>query len=218
VAVGTGTFAEGWSIKSDDDRIALIRQQVLQCLQPTDAPTLLFTARATIAGCPAGDDKCELRSLYRAVQRGPLPVPIWRTGNPNGGPDEVVALPGIPFIQDARWTDVYPTAKKVLEWALAGAPGEDCDGHVIVMCSFLLLLGWLPGVVIASRDGSEFVHIFPVAAYPKLPAEGQVPEWIPLDTTVPGAGVGWWPPRGFVRRMRVYGITMDGPVVGRDIA
>ncbi len=202
--VATGTFVEGWSITNDDDRIALIRRQVYASLQPSDYPSVLFTARSIAAQCPGRDDACELEAVFGAVKYGPIPVRL--------DDGKIISAPGLRFVTEPRTVDSYPSAKKMLDWLAEGANGEDCDGHVILISSLLMALGWLPGCVIASKDGKEFVHIFAVVGWPK---ENPV-NWVALDTTV-DQGVNWWPPRSLVRRMRVYGLMPSGPIVGRDV-
>lgn len=89
---------------------------------------------------------------------------------------------------------------------------HNCDDHVILVNSLLLVLGWLPGAVIASKDGRTFDHIFPAAGFPK--DEPNI--WVPMDTTI-DKPLGWWPPRNYVRRMVVFGFTAHPYVVGREI-
>lgn len=204
--VGTGSTVEGWGVGGDDDRITVIRRQVFQAVNTHEAAPVIWTARAILAACPSRDEKCELQALWNAIKAGPLPVRL--------SSGEIKEVPGIRFVEDPRWTDTYPSAAKILQWAAEGSNGEDCDGHVILMCSLLLVSGWLPGVCIATKDGIEFTHIFPVAGFPK--DDPQI--WVPLDTTVdaPGVGPGWWPPKGWVHHYRVYGLTLNSQVMGRD--
>lgn len=204
--VGTASQLGGWSVKGDDDRVELIRRQVYKALEPADFPVVTFTARSILAQCPQRDDDCELRAIFNAIKRGPIPIPL--------ADGRVLQGPPLRFITDPRWTDTFPTARKILEWLSRGANGEDCDGFVILTASLLMVSGWLPGAVIASKDGTEFVHVFPVAGYPK--DEPKI--WVPLDATLddPSVGVGFWP-GSFVKRMRVYGLMQDGSVVGREI-
>jgi len=204
--VATGTYVEGWSTPKDGDRIALVRQQVYRALQPSDYPSVLFTARSIVAQCPSRDDACELNAIFHAVQSGPIPVRL--------DDGQIISAPGLRFVTEARFTDSYPSAKQTLDWLATGANGEDCDGHVILAESLLMVLGWLPGCVIASQNGREFVHIFGVVGWPK---ENPV-WWVPLDTTVPGVNHPlWWPPRNVVPRMRLYGLMPDGPIRGVEI-
>jgi hypothetical protein len=202
-SVSTGTQVAGWSIDGDDDRVELIRRQVFESI--TD-PLVLWVARHITAKCDGRDDYCELEAVYSAVKSGPIPLPDGDTGN-------VIETPGLRFVNDPRFTDTYPTAGKILRWHSQGAIGEDCDGHVILNNSLLNALGWLTGAVIASKNGHEFIHIFSVAGYPK----DEPTEWIPLDTTVKEASVGWWPPKNLVQRMRVYGYLPEYQAVGREL-
>lgn len=200
--VSTQTQIAGYTIDNDDDRVELIRQQIFES---TKDPLVLWVARAITGHC-GRDEDCELQAIFNAVKNGPIPLP---------GPDGkgVVESPGLRFVNDPRFVDAYPSAGKILRWHSQGAIGEDCDGHVILINSLLNALGWLTGAVIASRDGHEFVHVFSVAGVPKDEPEN----WMPLDTTVEEATVGWWPPRSLVKRMRVYGLLPNEGVTGREI-
>ena len=200
-AVTTQTAIAGYSVDSDDDRIELIRQQIFESVKD---PIVLWVARKVTADC-GRDDNCELNAIYHAVKDGPIPLP---------GPDgQTIETPALRFLQDPRFTDAYPSAGKILRWHAQGAIGEDCDGHTILVCSLLDALGWLVGAVIASKDGVEFVHVFPVVGWPK----DEPTEWVPMDTTVEEASVGWWPPKSLVKRMRVYGLLPNQGVQGREI-
>jgi hypothetical protein len=205
--VGTGTQVQGWAVKGDDDRVELVRRMTYQALTPSDYPSVLWSARSIIAGCPEKDDWCELNAIFNAVHFPSGKIPIRR------GDGQVVEAPGLRFVTEARQTDSYPSAKKTLDWLAEGANGEDCDGITIFIASLLMVTGWLPGCVIASTDGKEFVHIFPVAGFPK----DNPSKWVALDTTVDGAPLNWWPNRRHVPRMRVYGLVQDRRVSGREI-
>lgn len=200
-SVSTQTQVAGWKIHGDDDRLELIRAQVFESVKD---PLVIWVARAITAQC-GRDEDCEFESIYTAVKQGPIPLP-----QDNG---KVIEAPGLRFMQDPRFNDTYPTAGKILRWSSQGANGEDCDGHTILVCSLLNALGWLTGAVIASKDGKDFVHVFPVVAHPK----DEPGEWVPLDTTVPEASPGWWPPKTLVKRMRVYGFLPDKRAKGREL-
>ena len=203
--VSTGTQVAGYRIASDDDRVELIRQQVFESVKD---PLVLWVARHITAKCGC-DEACELEAIHSAVspyRDGKIPLP-------GGEGNNVVETPGLRFVNDPRFTDTYPTAGKILRWHSEGADGEDCDGHVILVDSMLNALGWLTGAVIASQDGHEFVHVYPVAAYPKDDPK----EWVPMDTTLEQSGVGWWPPKDMVKRNRVYGFLPDRQAHGREL-
>lgn len=204
-AVGTGTAVQGWAAGSDDERVELIRRMVFQTLSPEDYPSVLFTARSIASRCQARDDWCELAAVYNAVKFGPIPIRM--------ADGRVVEGPGLRFTTEPRQVDSYPSAKKTLEWLAEGANGEDCDGFVILIDSLLMVLGWLPGCCIASKDGREFVHIFPVVGFPKDNPE----RWMALEATEPSATVGWWPSPAMVKRLIVYGLRQDRRPVGREL-
>lgn len=199
----TGTWADLWQdVRSDDERVTLIRNQVFESLKD---PLILWTARAIVAPCASRSEECELRAIYKAVKEGPIPV---RTED-----GKLIKLPGLRFVDDPLGVDTYPTAHKILEWLAQGANGEDCDGHAILLCSILLVLGYQPGLIIASRDGKNYIHVFAVAGLPKNAPR----KWVPLDTTVKEAGVGWWPPSSYgIKAMRVYALQ-EGKVKGRKL-
>jgi hypothetical protein len=201
--VSTQTQVAGYSIQSDDDRVELIREQIFESIKD---PLVIWVARHLTAGCAGRDESCELEAIYNAVKHGPIPLPDGDSGG-------IIETPGLRFVNDPRFTDTYPTAGKILRWQSQGAIGEDCDGHVILVDSLLNALGWLTGGVIASTDGQEFVHVYPVAAYPK----DDPIEWVPLDTTVDEASVGWWPPKSLVKRNRIYGFLPDRQAYGREL-
>lgn len=200
--VSTRTQVSGWKIAGDADRVELIREQVFESVKD---PLVLWVARHITARCGA-DEGAELEAVYSAVKYGPIPLP-------DGDNGEVIETPGLRFVNDPRYTDTYPTAGKILRWHSQGAVGEDCDGHVILVNSLLNDLGWQTGAVIASKDGQQFVHVFPVVGFPK----DEPAEWVPMDTTVEQAHVGWWPPKSLVRRMRVYGFLPDMQAQGREL-
>jgi hypothetical protein len=204
--VSTQTQVAGYRIQSDDDRVELIRQQVFESVPD---PLVLWVARHLTAECDGRDESCELEAIYDAVspyRDGTIPLPDGDTGG-------VIETPGLRFVNDPRFTDTYPTAGKILRWHSQGAIGEDCDGHTILVDSLANSLGWLTGAAIASTDGTEFVHVYPVVAYPK----DDPAEWVPMDTTLKEASVGWWPPQEMVKRNRIYGFLPDRQAYGREL-
>jgi hypothetical protein len=203
--ISTQTQVAGYSVVYDDDRVELIRQQVFESVKD---PLVLWVARHVTARC-GHDEACELEAIHDAVspyRSGTIPLPDADSGG-------VIETKGLRFVNDPRFTDTYPTAGKILRWHSQGATGEDCDGHVILVDSMLNALGWLTGAVIASQDGQEFVHIYPVAGYPK----DDPTEWVPLDTTLKEASVGWWPPKNMVKRNRIAGFLPERPAKTREL-
>jgi len=208
-SVGTGTLAVGYLTRNDDERIHLIRNLIFESIKD---PLVLWVARSISSNCPSRDEWCELSAIYNAVKNGPIPIPIYDENKRRV--TRVIKSPGLRFVEDTHLIDNYPSAGKILEWLAQGVNGEDCDGHVILIASLAMALGYQTGVVIASKDGRIYVHIFPVIGVPKLSPE----EWIPMDTTVPQATVGWWPPPSYgIRKMKLYAIK-PGKIQGRRIA
>lgn len=201
--ISTRTQVAGWKVQNDDDRVELIRQQVFESVPD---PLVLWVARHITAHCDGRDEGSELEAIYEAVKHGPIPLP-------DGDSGRVMEAPALRFVNDPRFTDTYPTAGKILRWHSQGANGEDCDGHVILVASLLNSLGWLTGAAIASQDGEEFVHVYPVVAYPK----DDPVEWVPMDTTLEEASVGWWPPPTMVKRNRLAGFLPDAPARTREL-
>ncbi len=205
VYVGTKTKITGWEVKSDDERLTLIRNLVFESIKD---PIVIWTARAIVSECASRDEKCEIEKIYYAVKEGPMPIPI------DGG-KEIVYVDGLRFVEDVLALDTYPTAGKILRWMAQGANGEDCDGHTILVASLLMAIGYLTGAGIVSQDGSNYVHIFPLVGIPKTNPQ----EWLPLDTTVAEAYPGWFPKRGSkykVKAMKVYAFV-DGKMKGRKV-
>lgn len=208
-----GTVADVWQVKNDDERITLIRNAVFESV--TD-PLAVWVARKIVADCPSRNEDCELRALYKAVKHGPIPIPT------DKGIINAVGLrfivpgsgeKGLRFMEDSRNIDQYPAAGRILRWLAEGANSEDCDGHTILIDTLALIMGFQTGAMIASRDGTNYVHVFPLVGIPK----GQPTRWLPMDTTVPEAYPGWMPPQSYgVKAMKAYAIQ-PGKVKGRRI-
>jgi len=201
-------------IRTDGERIAFIRDMVFESLEDD---LVTWVARRMTAGCSSRDERCEINAVYSAVKTGPIPIPT------DGGAKYVPALrfvemgaghTGLRFVDDPRGTDAFPTAGRILRWVAEGANGEDCDGHTILICSLLHILGFQTGAVIVNLDGKEFTHVFPVVGLPKRDPT----EWLPVDTTVKEARPGWMPGASYgVKAMRVYAFLQDSPLIGRDL-
>ena len=214
VAYTAGSIPQYRNILTDDERLAYIREKVFESL--TD-DLVLWVARHIVSSCPSRDEDCEINAIYGAVKNGPIPLPTEK------GTRYLPALRyvekqagknGLRFVEDMRDIDNYPTAGRILRWIAEGANGEDCDGHVILICSLLHAIGYQTGAIIASMDGKDFTHIFPVVGVPRRDPKN----WIALDTTVPEARPGWMPGAGYgVKKMRVYAFVVDAPLVGRDL-
>jgi hypothetical protein len=214
----TGTVVDGWLTRNDDERIFWIRKQIFESIRD---PLVLWVARAMVSNCPSRDEGCELASLYKKVKYGPIPIPIYdeskrqvvRVMQVQGFDERTQTTYGLRFVEDPLGIDNYPSAGKTLEWLSQGVNGEDCDGHSIFVCSLAMSLSYMTGVVIASRDGRNYTHIFPVVAVPKL----EPTQWISMDTSWPQAEMGWWPTEtNGVRKMKLYALK-PGKIEGRRI-
>ena len=207
-SVGTGTQAVGYLTRNDDERIQLIRNLIFESIRD---PLVLWVARSIVSQCPSRDEGCEIEAIYNAVKHGPLPIPI--SDESKKKVVKVVQAKGLRFTEDTQLIDNYPSAGLTLEWMAQGANAEDCDGHSILVNSLLMALGYQIGLVIVSKDGKYYVHIFPVVGVPRLYPS----EWIPMDTTVPQANVGWWPPPSYgIKKMKLYAVK-PGKIQGRRI-
>lgn len=196
----TRTLIKGYRVKSDEERIELIRNAVFESLSD---PLTIWVARAMVARCPSRDEICEINAVHRSIKKGPIPFPTDDEG--------IIELPGLRYVEDVLYRDTYPTARTILEWQSEGAEGEDCDGHTILVASELMAIGYHCAAIIASKTGRDYVHIFPAVGIPR----GAPTDWLPLETTVPEARPGWWPPPHFgVRKMKVFALK-PGPVKGR---
>ena len=189
-------------MKTDEERITLIRNAVVESL---DNPLTTFVARHMVARCPSRDEDCEVKTIYKRVKNGPIPLPL--------DDGSVIETPGVRFVEDPIFRDHYPAADVILRWHGQGAEGEDCDGHTILVDALLAALGYQTGSVIVSIDGKEYTHIFPVVGLPR----SSPTHWLPLDTTVPEASPGWKPPARFgVKSMKVFA-NIFGKVHGRTL-
>ncbi len=205
----TGSNVDGWLTRNDNERIFWIRKQVFESIRD---PLVLWVARAMVSDCPSRDEGCELASLYSKVKNGPIPIPIYDEAK-----QQVVNVMqvkgGLRFVEDPLGIDNYPSAGKTLEWLSQGVNGEDCDGHSIFVCSLAMALAYMTGVVIVSRDGRNYTHIFPVVAVPKL----EPTQWISMDTSWPQADLGWWPTEAYgIKKMKLFALK-PGQIEGRRI-
>lgn len=213
-AYTAGSVPQYRNILTDDERLAFIREKLFEGLQDD---LVLWVARRIVAECPSRDEDCEINAIYNAVKSGPIPIPsdtgvsflpALRFVTKNAGKS------GLRFVEDMRDIDNYPTAGRILRWIAEGANGEDCDGHAILVCTLLHAIGFQTGAIIASMDGKDFTHIFPVVGVPRRALKN----WIAVDTTVTEARPGWMPGASYgVKKMRVYAFVVDAPLIGRDL-
>lgn len=87
----------------------------------------------------------------------------------------------IRFIKDIRGIETLQTPARTLELG-AG----DCDDQCILLASILEAAGHPTRFVAVGFSGGDFSHVL---------TETRIGDrWIPLETTVPGAQIGWYPP------------------------
>jgi hypothetical protein len=125
-----------------------------------------------------------------------------------GGPSEVEQIGkifwhvknNVAYIQDPRGYEYIPTAKRGIQ---IGA--EDCDGHVVIVCSLLSALGFATGARVISSDGQNW-HIYSVVMFDPMYRPTQ---YITLDTTQKESVPGWEPPPA-MRRQQIDVTFADG--------
>lgn len=87
----------------------------------------------------------------------------------------------IRFVRDIRGIETLQTPERTLE-IRAG----DCDDHAILLAALLENLGFSTRFHAMGFEPGIFEHVM---------AEAKIRgEWIPLETTVKGAYIGWYPP------------------------
>jgi hypothetical protein len=106
----------------------------------------------------------------------------------------------ITYIQDPRGYEFIPTAKRGIQ---IGA--EDCDGHVVIVCSLLSTLGFATGARVISPDGQNW-HIYSVCMFDPMSRPSR---YIALDTTQRDSVPGWEPPPA-MRRNQIDVTFSDG--------
>lgn len=107
-----------------------------------------------------------------------------------GGPSETDQISrvfwhvknNILYVQDPRGYEYIPTAKRAVQIG-----SEDCDGHVVLVCSMLSSLGFATGARVISTDGVNW-HIYSLVAFDPL---YQPTRFIALDTTQKESVPGW---------------------------
>lgn len=154
----------------------------------TVAPLIVNTARLIIRDCSTAggertqrDDLAELNAIYSAVKYGdPRVAPLKN---------------GFKYIADPRFADYFSAPADSLTNCLKGACGGDCDDHASLLAALcggvgfqVALRAWGP------KNESGYSHVYALAGFPKRNPK----KWIPMDTTVPSATLGWQPPRGNV--------------------
>jgi transglutaminase-like putative cysteine protease len=90
---------------------------------------------------------------------------------------------GIRYVRDIRGVETVQTPERTLE----NGQG-DCDDKSTLLASLLQAIGHAARFEAVGFGPGQWSHVLVSA---KLP-DGS---WLPLETTVPGAGPGWYPPR-----------------------
>lgn len=87
----------------------------------------------------------------------------------------------IRFVRDINGVETLQTPARTLELAVG-----DCDDHVILLSALLESVGHPTRFVAVGFRPGEFSHV--------LTETRLGGKWIPLETTVSGAHIGWYPP------------------------
>jgi hypothetical protein len=106
----------------------------------------------------------------------------------------------IAYIQDPRGYELIPTAKRGIQMR-----AEDCDGHVVIVCSLLASLGFATGARVVSSDKQNW-HIYSVCMFDPMYRPSR---YIALDTTQRESTPGWEPPPA-LRKYQIDVTFADG--------
>ncbi len=179
---GRSTFREAGS---QEETLRMLAELVERA---TVNPLIVNTARMITQDCgniggarTQADDLCELKAIYRAVKTGDSRVaPLKR---------------GFKYIADPRFADYFSSPVDSLQNCLKGACAGDCDDHAALLCSLAGAIGFRCALrAWGPKDERGFSHVYALAGFPKRNPQ----RWIPMDTTVASATLGWQPPRGNV--------------------
>lgn len=153
---------------------ATLKYMVSIARQYKTHPAIRELARAAVQDCPAGDQAAEavaLQSYVKAQVR--YVADVW----------------DVETLQSPLVTLGYrePHFGAYLE---GGTPAGDCDDQSTALAALLLAIG-IPGRFTAiGMEGEEFSHVLVEA---QLREHSQV-RYLPLETILPEAGPGWFPP------------------------
>jgi hypothetical protein len=86
-----------------------------------------------------------------------------------------------------------------------GTVVHNCDDHTGCLVALLWILGFATGAKIIG-DEHQYTHIYAIVGLPRV----RPTRWVPLDTTVPKANVGWEPPKRARKRERKFLFARDG--------
>lgn len=147
----------------------------------SEHPYVRATALKIVRDCEGRDDECELNAIFEAVK--------------NGDPAIKALEQGFPYRADPNSVDFFSGAARSLKMCEAGACGEDCDGHAVLVGSLAGSLGFISGArgYGTSKNG-PLTHVYAVALLPKRKAKKMTV--MGMDTTVAESYLGWQPPPG----------------------
>lgn len=112
----------------------------------------------------------------------------------------------LPYRGDTRYFDTYMACYHSLDLDGHGeGAGGDCDDHVGCLDALLWILGYATGAKIIG-NGKQYTHIYAMVGLPRVHPK----KWVPLDTTVPSARVGWEPPKRARRMERKFLFAREG--------
>ncbi len=87
----------------------------------------------------------------------------------------------IRFVRDINGVETLQTPARTLELGVG-----DCDDHCILLSALLEATGHPTRFVAVGFADGHYSHVLTETRLGR--------KWIPLETTVPGAHIGWYPP------------------------
>jgi transglutaminase-like putative cysteine protease len=147
-------------------------------------PLIRETARALVQSCADRDTDCEIAALQAFVRDQ-----IRYTGDVSG--QETLQTPVVTLgYQEFQPASGAGSSYDPGLWQPGGTASGDCDDKSTLLASLLCAVG-IPGAFCAiGIDGGPFSHVLVIA---RVRRRTQVAN-VPLETIVPGAGPGWFPP------------------------
>ena len=138
--LGTVAVLRAHQVESLEDRVALLRNQVLAGKGSVRDPIMRRIGLLVTRGCPARDDICELRAIF----------------------DFVADPRNVRYTGDIAGRDTFQTALRTLQYG-----GGDCDDHAQVNAVLAMENGFQAAFRITSNMGRSWDHIYCLAGVPK---------------------------------------------------
>lgn len=134
------------NIKSIDDRIKFIKQQIYKSLIDPEQKIRQLTAEV-IAPCETKDYECYIAEIFFFVK-----------GN-------------VKYVRDYEGLDTYQTAYRTLQWGMA-----DCDDFSILLASMLMSIGIPVKLrIIKTIKDTDWSHIYILAGLPPQKPKHWIP-------------------------------------------